>query len=280
MRNQRIGIVGLGWLGLPLAKELVKTGNIISGTVTSSHKKDLLKNEKIETFIIKFSENEIDGAWEEFIKPLTILIINIPPSGKDNGISNYHKMISTLINTSPLNADLKIIFISSTSVYSNGDIYKIYTEESALTPTKPSGKILVAVENMMRERFKNRITIIRFAGLYGPNRKPGSFLKAGRLLPNPAAFINLIHQIDCINLIKAVIETDGFGEDYNGCSNYHPSRKDYYTKAALFSSLPAPSFDTKKESVGKIISNEKAQSLLGENYSYQNPWEIITEQDL
>lgn len=269
----KIGIVGLGWLGLPLAKDLFETGFEITGTVTSEKKKATLAPLKIPISVIEFSANKVRGEWETFIALLDVLVITLPPSGKGTIITEYPTKIGLLLKE--ISPQLKLVFISSTSVYGDTELDQIVTEESDLNPMTESAKALISAEQLITSSFNNNATIVRFAGLYGPNRHPGRFLSTNKIYANPNARINLIHQYDCIQLIKAIIIKNAFGTIYNGCSNFHPTREVFYTKAAQYLLIPPPKFDTTKKSRGKIVSNEKAYNLLGPDYSYHNIWDIV-----
>ena len=50
------------------------------------------------------------------------------------------------------------------------------TEDLELYPEKTSGKAILALEDLLQKELKQRLTIIRFSGLVGPERLPGKFL--------------------------------------------------------------------------------------------------------
>ena len=57
MSQLKIAIIGCGWLGLPLAKKLIKENFIVKGSTTSKEKISVLKTEKIEPFLIDLNKN-------------------------------------------------------------------------------------------------------------------------------------------------------------------------------------------------------------------------------
>ena len=57
MSQLKIAIIGCGWLGLPLAKKLIKENFIVNGSTTSKEKISVLKTEKIEPFLIDLNKN-------------------------------------------------------------------------------------------------------------------------------------------------------------------------------------------------------------------------------
>ena len=48
--KNRVGIIGCGWLGLPLAKSLIKNNYIVYGSTTKKEKLGLLANENLNPF--------------------------------------------------------------------------------------------------------------------------------------------------------------------------------------------------------------------------------------
>jgi hypothetical protein len=79
--------------------------------------------------------------------------------------------------------------------------------------------------------------------------------------------------LDCIRIIEEILrqaQNDklGFGEIFNAVAPFHPKRKTYYSEKALELNLLLPEFDESKPSVGKIISSEKVETVLG--YHFEN----------
>src|SRR5690606_41999862 len=85
-------------------------------------------------------------------------------------------------------------------------------------------------------------TIVRFGGLFGPNREPGRFLKGRKTIPNGLAPVNMIHLVDCVGICKAIIQKNAFGRVYNACAPRHPTRKEFYSKATRELGLEEPEF--------------------------------------
>jgi nucleoside-diphosphate-sugar epimerase len=265
--SKRIAILGLGWLGLPLAKHLFEKGCEITGSTTSSEKLMQLLQSRLAVRIIKVTKNNVQGNWKNFIQDIDTLIINIPPAKKDNLIESYELQLKQIAER--CDSSLKVIFVSSTAVYGNNN--QIACEESSTNPTKASGKHVLAAEKVIQAHFGKNAAIVRFAGLFGPDRHPGRFLKENAPIANPNGKINLVHLEDCIALIAAIIEKEAYGEIFNGCSDEHPTRAEFYTKAAFALSMEAPDFDAAIAAVDKTVSNEKSKTKLGLVYKYAKP---------
>ncbi len=268
---RQISILGCGWLGLPLAKILISKGFSINGSTTSEEKLEVIKNAGINPFLIKIKSNRVVGEVEKFLEHSEIIIIDIPPNLRDGSTESFIEKIEQSIPFLEQSSIKKIIFVSSTSVYSGynlstdfalEDKFKV-TEDTIAVPENESGIQLLASEKVFQANKNFKTTIIRFGGLIGEDRNPIRVLAGRKNIENPNAPINFIHQRDCIGIIEKIIELDVWNETFNGVTPYHPTRKDYYTKKAIAFGLEVPEFNDLKHSTGKIVSSEKVEKNLG-----------------
>jgi nucleoside-diphosphate-sugar epimerase len=263
----KVSILGCGWLGFPLAKKLIEIDFEVKGSTTSENKLDLLKSINIEPFLITISEDKITGTISEFLYDSEILIINIPPGlRKIKETTTEKTFVNKIKNLIPFieNSTVeKVIFISSTSVYNESDLIQTVTEESVLHPDTESGKQLVEVENLLRNNSNFQTTIIRFGGLIGEDRNIVKMLTGKTNVANPDAPINLIHQQDCIEIICEILKQNCWNETFNAVAPNHPTRKNYYTEKVKQFHLTAPLFNENETTVGKIVSSEKLERVLG-----------------
>ena len=272
----KISILGCGWLGFPLAQKLIETGYEVKGSTTSENKIDILQSNKIEPFLIELTEDKITGAISEFLNDSEILIIDIPPGLRKITENTTEKtFVNKIKNLIPFIANStieKVIFISSTSVYSESDLIPTVTEEIILYPDTESGKQLAEVENLFRNNRNFQTTIIRFGGLIGEDRNIVKMLTGKTNVANPEAPINLIHQEDCIGILceilKQVQHDKVWNETFNAVAPNHPTRKNYYTEKAKKLDLIAPLFNENETNIGKIVSSEKLEKVLG--YKFRN----------
>lgn len=279
--NKLISILGCGWLGLPLAKTLIENGFSVKGSTTSENKLSLLKENKIQPFLLSLFEDKIEGNITDFLNDSEILIIDIPPRlRRDTSISFVDK-IKTLVTQIEKSIIKKVLFVSSISVYS--DVFPIeeFTEETPTNPDTESGKQLVEVEQLLLGNPNFETIILRFGGLIGEDRHPIKFLAGKENVENPDGPINFIHQEDCIGIITAIIEkglrqvqSDNKENDemlkqvqldnivFNAVSPQHPKRVEYYHKKAKNMNLALPIFAKNTESKGKIILSTKIETVL------------------
>jgi nucleoside-diphosphate-sugar epimerase len=249
--TRKIGILGCGWLGLPLAKSFVSDRYGVHGSTTSEEKLDFLKKEGIVPFLLSVNEDGIQGDISGFLKDIEVLIVNVPPKLRGGGGENYVKKMESVHREVKLNGVKKIIFVSSTSVYGsvNGEV----TEETVPEPNTESGKQLLSAEKIFFEDKELQSTIIRFGGLIGPDRHPVTMLSGRKDLSNGNAPVNLIHLNDCIGIIISVFENSWWNEVLNGVYPHHPTKHDYYTTAAKKRNLQAPDYKEDTTYKGKIV---------------------------
>ncbi|MGL2993102.1 SDR family oxidoreductase [Flavobacterium sp. TSSA_36] len=256
----QISILGCGWLGLPLAKDLVKNGLLVKGSTTSSSKLAHIEKLGVLPFLMELQPNAIDGDITTFLMGSEILIIDIPPKLRSNNSEDFVGKMQTLIPFIEQSDVQNVLFVSSTSVY--GEANDVVTETTPLNPDSEGGRQLVLVEQLLQSNPHFQTTILRFGGLVGPDRNPVRFLAGKENLPNAKAPINFIHQADCIGIIQKIIGLNCWNETFNAVSPYHPSREEYYTKKAIEWQLVAPTFDRTLAGRGKRISSDKLQTIL------------------
>ncbi|MEY3238208.1 MAG: hypothetical protein RI883_2309 [Bacteroidota bacterium] len=221
----KIAVIGCGWLGLPLAKELVKNNNFVFGSTTTINKFLELETSSIHPF-------EYDGIVNKLIpvaiKESDCIIINFPPSKSHD----YPAQIEELIRQ--FSDNCKIIFTSSTSVYQ--EIVTTVTENGLC---KEDHKVFLAEEKIRNSN--KTFTILRLAGLIGPNRHPIKFL-TGKIIDHGNMVVNLVHQHDVIAAILKVLEQNAWNKTYNICWNEHPKKAKYYLNAAEKVGIKPPVF--------------------------------------
>ena len=254
-----IAILGCGWLGFPLAKSLINNGHVVNGSTTSEAKLKDLKAAGINPFLISLSENATQGAIDELLKDVEIIVINVPPKLRGSNTENYVKKMELLHGAISHAGIRKVVFVSSTSVY--GDIEGEVAEDTDPKPSTESGRQLLASENIFREDDGLKTTIIRFGGLIGNERHPINMLSGKKNLSNGNHPINLIHLNDCIRIIQSVIEKKWWDEIFNGVFPLHPKKKDYYTSEAKKRGLQVPDYKEDNSKIGKIVRSNRLISV-------------------
>lgn len=262
-----IALLGCGWLGLPLANELIRLGYAVSGSTTSTEKLPLLQENGITPFLIRCNEQQVEGDWHTFLAEKEILIVDIPPKLRGENRENFVAKIQTLISCIETTTITKVLFISSTSVYPDTD--SEITELTIPQPEAENGRQLLETETLLRHNPNFKTTVLRFGGLIGADRHPVKFLAGKQNIENPDSLINFIHQTDCIGIIVRLLEKEIWNDVFNAVTPFHPTRENYYTRKALALGLPVPHFSHDKPSPVKTILSDKLQRVL--EYDFQVP---------
>ncbi|WP_443939859.1 SDR family oxidoreductase [Pedobacter sp. MW01-1-1] len=256
-----ISILGCGWFGKALAKKLIELNYQVKGSCTSQEKLEALYADKIEGFVCHFSGE--NALYEHDFFDCDVLFICIPPKRNSVELNHYPNKIKSIIEAAKNRAQ-QVVFISTTGVY--GDENRVMNEQSACHPDTASGQMVLQAENVLRSEIPQAFTIIRFAGLIGPDRNPGRFFAGKTSIPNGLAPVNLIHQEDAVGIAVAIIQKNAFNRIYTACNPEHPSRQDFYTKAALASGFAEPDFIAEMKNWKQIESVHVSEFL---NYQFQ-----------
>jgi len=271
MRKKSIGIVGCGWLGKALANVLVQQNYAV--TVSTQHEEKISALAVLGAQVELFSLSENAPSSQDFQSPLfqqSCLIIAIPP-GIRQGKADYPDKIKHLITLAQAGGVKQIIMISSTAIYNGltGDVDESATIDLSSTKTR----IMYAAEEEALS-FNGNTIILRLSGLVGPDRHPGKFLRSGRMLAEPEAITNLIHQKDAVGLLLGLVKGPEHTNIYNGASHTHISKRQYYEQAALSIGAPVPTFKElavdESAPASKKIMSTKIRQRLDYTFSYDD----------
>jgi nucleoside-diphosphate-sugar epimerase len=258
-----VGILGCGWLGVPLGLQLKKENWSVRGSRRSSEGVLFLKEKGIDSYPLKLLTDRILGNPNGFFKELDILLISVPPNRKEPKLD---LKINYLLSHLKTNALEKIVFLSSTSVYgkSGGE----FDEKSPPNPVTASAEVLVQCENLILDHPIPSL-IIRLGGLIGPDRNP-IFSLQNKAIPNPNGNINFITQIDAVSGIRTLLADPLVEGIFNLVNPDHPNRRIYYETQSKKHGLPNPSFREKDETLNRIIKGDKISSLTSFQYTIDN----------
>lgn len=262
MSRGRIAIFGCGWLGKPLAQALLADDWQVRGS-TRSH----TLPEQVSPYHIDLQADSNPAIFGDFFD-VDIAILAFPPGRGPDVETRLPAQAQILAAALAESACRTVIFTSSTSVYPgcNARIDESYRG----TPDKASGRALLAAEGILRSSPEFSCTVLRLGGLIGPGRCPGTFLAGKRNVRGGDCPVNLIHQADVIDIVRAVIAQGAWGQLFNAVADEHPLRREYYTEAARELGLPPPSF-CESATDWKIIDNARLKSELGYRFRYPNP---------
>jgi nucleoside-diphosphate-sugar epimerase len=272
-QQTKIAILGCGWLGLPLAKELVNQGYHVNGSTTDGSKLSEITNIGAKAYVV-WLEPDLNADYDDSFLDCDVLIMNFPPIRRVDIVDYHQKQFAALIPKIRVSNVKKILMVSSTSVYPSTD--KILVETDAQNPDKGSGQALLIVEEMLQNLENIETTIVRFGGLIGYDRNPARFLFLKDDLKDGSIPVNLIHRDDCIAIISEIIKQQKWGTVYNACCDEHPTRRAFYSEAARKSGFAEPIFaDNENQSHYKIIDNSKLKRELGYRFKYKSPLDCL-----
>ena len=266
--GKTISIIGCGWLGLPCALRLAEKGYQVKGTTTTESKISTLKQIGVRPFLLQLDTD--DPPLDLF--ETDMLFITFPPGrAATNTMLRYQGRIEKIISACKEKGLKRIIFASSTGVYSGKPNEPIVNEASTPDPRRESARAMYSAEQML-SRYSDQLTVLRFGGLVGPGRKTAKFLAGKKNIPNPKNAINLVHLDDCVQVVLKVLEQNIFGDTFNVVADEHPTRKEYYTQMTKLAGLEPPTFKDEHSFPNKIVSNDKLKMKLGYNFIYPNPF--------
>lgn len=261
MKKETFGIVGCGWLGLPLAESLLQENITVHGTSRDQLNVDTLSSKGIKGHVLKEKDFFKPQEW---LRKLDVLVLNIPPSD----FEDYPKAMASICEQ--LNKECRVIFVSSTSVYP--DVNDWVDEATPATGEKRNGPKVASTEQLLNSLMHDRLTIVRMAGLVGGDRNPIRFV-SGKKMSGGENPVNLVHRDDCIEIIKRVAGKGFKGKTLNVCSSEHPSRKEYYEYIANKLNIPAPQF-TEDKAPFKKVDNTRSKKELGYKYKFDTPFDF------
>jgi nucleoside-diphosphate-sugar epimerase len=254
MSNLKVSILGCGWLGKPLGTALVNRGCLVLGSTTKSENISILEAAGVVPYVFDVNRLRSGDVPHEFFE-CDVLVISLPHGARRGKSDEYVSQINDVVNAAR-HGTKNIILISTTSVYPN--LNRIVTEDNAI----------VRAEELVRKSGISN-TILRFAGLFGPGRHPGKFLAGKKDVKGGSVPVNMIHLDDCIEIITKVVQQNVWNEVLNACADDHPTRKMFYTKAAVELGVEPPVFLDEEISECKIVSNERLKTVLDYQFIHQ-----------
>lgn len=267
----KVAIVGLGWVGMPLALSLLGRGYRVVGSKTTPDGVEAARMSGIECYpLVMTPELECEQDDLEQLLDADALVITLPASRRPEEGERYLHAVQLLVDSALAHNVPRIIFLSSTSVY--GDAVGTVNERSELQPTTSAGRTLAELETWLHDLPNTSVDILRLAGLVGAGRNPGRFLAGKTGVVGASSGVNLVHQDDVIAAIQMLLKLPQGGHVYNLCAPIHPTKAEFYPPLARSLGLEPPQFaPEEKPSQGKLVDGSLISKELGFEYQYSNP---------
>lgn len=269
---KRVSILGCGWLGTALGRRLMSKGYVVKGSAATSESYVNLEFTGIQTYHIRVEPDSLTIDYNSFFNT-DVLVCCIPPRRNETVVEDFPKKIAQVAQQVHKMNIPKVIFISSTSVYEPNS--EVVHEGDEGSPEKRSGQALLKAEKLLLNLLNVQTTVIRFGGLIGANRNPARFMTGKKNVAGNTP-VNLIHREDCVNILTQIIEEDIWGEVFNACCPEHPTKEEFYKKAAKISELPLPEFSDRTEKF-KIVNSDKLVKRLDYTFEYPSPMDYLKE---
>lgn len=253
--------MGCGWLGEPLARELVSSGYRVRGSSTSREKLPRLRAHGIEAFQIELSPSGFQGDIGKFLQGLDVLIFNIPPGLRRNPESDYVGRIGHLIDSLRAAGLPRLIYVSSTSVY--GRLQGVVDETTLPLPDTEGGRQLLEAEaRVWHDHIRRSTLIIRLGGLLGPDRHPAEMLAGRTGLSGGSDPVNLIRLHEALHILRLALERSDWEGVVNAVHPEHPGKADFYRLEARRLGLVPPAYrDESPDRPGKTVVSRYAGEL-------------------
>jgi nucleoside-diphosphate-sugar epimerase len=176
---KKVAIVGLGWLGMPLAMSLAAKGWQVTGSKTTADGVEAARMCGIDGVELRLEPELVCDADDlDTLMNVDALVITLPARRSGPGESFYLQAMQEIVDSALAHHVPRIIFTSSTSVY--GDVEGVVKESSERRPVTASGQVLKELEDWLHNLPGTQVDIVRLAGLVGPGRHPGRFF-AGKV---------------------------------------------------------------------------------------------------
>ncbi|MCK8276148.1 SDR family oxidoreductase [Erwinia amylovora] len=268
---KRVAIVGLGWLGMPLAMSLTAAGWLVTGSKTTRDGVEAARMCGVDAYRLELTpELNCEADDLEALLNVDALVITLPASRTAVEGEGYLHAVQQLVDSALAFNIPRMIFTSSTSVY--GERPGTTCESTPLAPVSAAGRTLKELECWLHHLPGTSVDILRLSGLIGPERHPGRFLAGKTNLANGSQGVNLVHLDDVIAAITLLLQAPEGGHIYNLSAPLHPARNQFYPQVANQLGLTPPTFlADDSQNQGKLIDGSKICRELGFAYRHPDP---------
>ncbi|XWS14537.1 hypothetical protein CRYUN_Cryun35bG0018300 [Craigia yunnanensis] len=258
--QNRMFILGMGFVGQFFAQELLNEGWIVSGTCTSMKKRNKLEQRGFDVHL--FDANQPEKSTMNKLKRFTHLLVSIPPVvGIGDPMLQHGELLRSMLKEGNLQW---LCYLSSTSVY--GDCSGACVDEDY--PTNPTNELaklrLVAEQGWLNlaHDIGIKAQVFRLGGIYGPGRSAVDTiikqepLSESQKLRVSKQFTSRVHVVDICQALKASIHMRLSRRIYNIVDDDPASRKEVFAYALDLIEKKWPSL------IKEITSPERAESFV------------------
>jgi nucleoside-diphosphate-sugar epimerase len=230
-------------------------------------------------------EDLVEQRWYQNVSgPVDFILscISAGGGGVDGYVRAYIEGMHSLLHYCEGDFSGRLIYTSSTGVYPFSDGETV-TEETAFVPQSETSGILKTAEEFLQRSGPEGWTILRLAGIYGPDRHYllNQILSGESELPGEGGvYLNLIRVEDICSAIWKLWEVDesALNSIYNVADDQPALKSEVVTWLAEKTGNPVPSFNPEKsirqrhlpngKLPHRIISNTKLKEATGWKPAY------------
>jgi len=252
-------IVGCGYLGKRVAEGIqTATGETVYATTRSREKAAKFAAQGIVPILADWTDRRTLRSLPDCDRVLVAVSYDAR-----SGIPREESQVgglSNLLDFCPENAD--ICYISTTGVYHQTDGQWV-DETSPARPARGGGAAHLRAESLLhRRRPTARWTILRLAGIYGPDRVPrASDVLNRRPIEGPyGGYLNLIHVQDAASTVMASWEAVRPSRLYVVSDDLPVIRQRFYEEVATCAGAPPPIFATQGAGFEKSTLSARSAS--------------------
>ncbi|MFB6105483.1 MAG: SDR family oxidoreductase [Halobacteriaceae archaeon] len=198
-----VTVLGCGYVGLELGRQLRDGGHAVLGVRRSADGLAAVRDAGLDAA----RADVTDAASLASLPDTDAVVFAASAGGRDAAAARavYVDGLRTAVEVYGNRASPpdRLVYTSSTGVYGDhgGDWVD---EDTPLDPATDRTRALVAAERLAGEAASLDATVVRFGGLYGPDR-----YRLSRYLEGPVTegYLNLIHRVDAAGVVRHLFET-------------------------------------------------------------------------
>ena len=200
----RIGILGCGYVGLELARQLDDEFDVY-GVRRSESGLEAVREAGARAIQADLTDPEAVAALPD----ADVLVFTASTGGSQSAAAIYNDALASVIQSFGDRDDQpdRLVYTSSNGVYGKHDGAWV-DEETPIDPQTERQAILHDAEQLVRTQAPDvgiDGTVVRFGGLYGPDR-----YRLDRYLEGPVTegYLNLVHRDDAAGILRYLVDTD------------------------------------------------------------------------
>ena len=270
-------IVGCGYLGRRVASDWIARGEAVHGTTRSDRGAAELAAIGVRPVVVDVLDRESLAALPAVDRVL--YAVGFDRSAGPSKRSVYVDGLRNVLGRLPASV-ARLVYVSSTSVYGNGDGGWV-DEETPAEPITDAGRICLDAEGVATDWSRDTgvsTVILRCSGLYGPGRIiRRTLIERGEPIPgDPDRTLSLIHIDDAARAATVALTAPSPGPLYLATDDRPVPRREYYRVVAETLNAPAPTYvpptpgspEAARDVVDRKISNRRLRAELGVELRY------------